>query len=1055
MFIKISRFSIDLILVLILVWSIANLTGYLLINQFIRNGYFENILVAKLSLKEDLHYKLNGSAKLHWNPFSLGIDVANFNFSNISDENQKLNIDITSVKLKFSIIRLMTGDLLPSEIYLKDNKIFLDNSAFKNNPIDDYKHEIRYKSVLEVIKKIKKIYVRNMQFDFITWGGEKLSLAVDTLDAEKYRDFINIDAHYHNNFFKDIGINGSIKIPDDHNDRKIEVIFFQSKVTSHEYKFLHFSRIKSANLIFSGKGFVDMNPDLTVKESEINFTNVSGSFDRDLFDEHGNKSEVKKQILKDSAFLFKWNYKSKLFSIKKFLFFLENATLSGDLNADLFKPVKTLTVDFESKNLKMDQLYSFWPDDLAVYTRAWYEKAVRAGTSNSTGKLVFLFDNDRFLHNESTVDINTEIKNVELSCCKGHIPTLYGIYGTFKIDMHGLSGKVDGAYFKTLNNSKVHLNKGFDRRFFSKISNDLNKLFIDVNDEQNYLHYRNTAIIDEKIRIHNSLILVNFDTKKVAIDAKASGKLKALMDFYKKDYKIDVLGDDVLKDINGDASANAKLNIDLNDQQDRILKKIEIISKNLSSKLENNEVDVTSDDFILTIDDEKATFFLDGLANTKKFNVKGDVDLFTNKFEYTVRLYDNHYSDFSKVFDKIIGDVVEITGNISGEIKITKDDFKSTYYNVILDLANTKLFAPYIRLNKDLGDYASLVSHVEQRGENFYIKNLNFYNQDHKLKIDYLFYDSANKKLLIQNLNYNNETHVDEVNISDDGRMKAVKIEATDVFYKNFNWLGFSRRKDEKTQLEQKIIINGKTKNLVFKNESKFLDVEFNLFCDSRECQEILIHNSSDNKKNQFNASLINDKILIVSSDAGALLNGLDVTEYIHGGKLYLEGHLVKYPNGMNLIQSTSQLTDFTVKNAPVIAQIFSITAFDSLVSVLKGDGVTFDNMTVNFIFIDDKVFFSRSVADGKSIGISFEGELDLIEKKMNLRGSFAPLNIINIAMRQIPFFGNMLVGHKGDGLFTIDFKLDGDISKPKASVNAVTIFAPYAIKRFFNKERD
>ena len=236
MFIKISRFSIDLILVLILVWSIANFTGYLLINQFIRNGYFENILVEKLSLKEDLHYKLNGSAKLHWNPFSLGIDVANFNFSNISDENQKLNIDITSVKLKFSIIRLMTGDLLPSEIYLKDEKIFLDNSAFKNNPIDDYKHEIRYKSVLEVVKKIKKIYVRNMQFDFITWGGEKLSLAVDTLDAEKYRDFINIDAHYHNNFFKDIGINGSIKIPDDHNDRKIEVIFVQSKVFTKRSK---------------------------------------------------------------------------------------------------------------------------------------------------------------------------------------------------------------------------------------------------------------------------------------------------------------------------------------------------------------------------------------------------------------------------------------------------------------------------------------------------------------------------------------------------------------------------------------------------------------------------------------------------------------------------------------------------------------------------------------------------------------------------------------------------------------------------------------------------
>ena len=185
------------------------------------------------------------------------------------------------------------------------------------------------------------------------------------------------------------------------------------------------------------------------------------------------------------------------------------------------------------------------------------------------------------------------------------------------------------------------------------------------------------------------------------------------------------------------------------------------------------------------------------------------------------------------------------------------------------------------------------------------------------------------------------------------------------------------------------------------------------------------------------------------------MLSGLDVTEYIHGGRLYLEGYLVRYPDGTSMIQSTSQLTDFTVKNAPAIAQLLSMTAFDSVVSMLRGNGVKFDNMTVNLIFIDDKVFFSRSVADGKSIGISFEGELDLLEKKMNLRGSLAPLNIINIAMRQIPLFGNILVGHKGDGLFTIDFKLDGDIAKPTPFVNAITIFAPYAIKRFFNKEKD
>ncbi len=999
-----------MVLVSILVWSIVNFTGYLIMNQFIKSGYFGGVLVKKLSLNEDLEYKISGSARLHWNPFSLGINVNDFVFFNVSEENRKLDINFKSAELKFNLINLINGRFLPKEIYLKDNLIHLDVSAFKNDPSDDYEHDVRYKSVLGVVNQIKSISLKNTKFDFITWGGERIDLDIDYVNAKKDHEWIDLGLNYKNKSFKEIDINGRIKIPKDMEDRRVEVVIDESKVISNEYKFLYFNRIKSAILAFSGSGWVEMNKNLTVKESQINFKNVNGGFDREMFDEHGKVIEIRKEVLKNSSFLFKWNEKSKFLSLVKFIFFLDDAMISGDLNADLFKSTKTLSANFESKNLNLNQIDSFWPSNLASYTRSWFERSIRGGNADVDGKLIFLFDNKHFLYDKSSVEVNAHIENGEVICCGRHMPIIKGANGKLKITMDGLSGDVKKAYF-------------------------------DDSPER-------TNIIDSKV-------FVDFNKKRAFVEGKAFGKLKNLINFYKRDYKIEIFGDDVLKNLSGDGEVKAKFDVDLSDKDEDLSKLIEVTSKNVTSRMEVNKAHISSNDFLLIVDDERAKFSLDGLLNKKKFGLKGDINLMNDESEYDVRLNDNNYKDFSRIFDPIIGDVVGVTGNISGNIKIVRNSSNDTDFGVNLDLTNTKLLAPYIKLNKDVGEDASLFLCVNQKGDDFYIRDLNFDNENHKFKIDYLFYDEDKRSFLIKDLNYNGQTHVNEVNISDDGKVKKVDVKAKDVYYENFNWLGFSRRKDDKAPIDQKIIIGGKTDNLIFKNESRFKGVEFNLSCDTGDCQEILIHNSDDDKKNQFNASMINDRILIVASNAGAFLSGLDITEYIHGGQLYLEGYLNKYPDGSSMIQSSSDLTNFTVKGAPAIAKLLSLTAFDSIVSILKGEGISFDNMRVNLIFIDDKVFFSRSVAEGNSLGISFEGEVNIVEKTMKIHGSLAPLNIINIAIRQIPLFGSLLVGNKGDGLFTIDFKVEGDIAKPNASVNPITIFAPYAIKRFFTKSKD
>jgi hypothetical protein len=998
---------------MVFIWSAANLTGYFIIQRFINSGYVEETIIKKLSLDPNLDYQLKLNGKVHWNPFSLGIDFNDFKFS---DKDKRLNLKFKDAQLKFSILNLMSGRFTPSEIYLKNTDLSIHQSVFDIRNSDQQIKVNTHENALNQLRKIKKLNFKKLDFSFFDLNGDEKHFAIDLFDLNNKKDIINFKIANKNQVLN-TKINGFLTIPFDLKEAKVPVQLLNSFVDLNDNQLVNFSRIKNAHFDLSGDGFVQLDKDFSIKDFYFDAKNLNGFiishdkfFRKNNLDNSSNeKIEEKKKNIKDGSFIITWDKASNVFSLLKILFFLDESSVSGDLSFSKLDNEKKLEGKLKVTDLDLGNVDLFWPDSIGRDSHEWYSKAIRAGiTTESDIEMKFVFDSDGLKKEKSKVLLNSKFSEVSILCCGSVIPEIKNLNGNLVLDMNGLKSSVI------------------------------------------------SGIIEKDIKLNGSKVYVNFNKKLVTLDLNALGEIKNLLDFYQKDYKIEIFGDDILKYIKGTGLVSGKLIVDLNNQNAQFTKNLRIQSSNILSRMEKNTAEIASSLFDMRLDDKKLNFTMSGAINNDNFNLKAGID-FNKKGsltqEYDLDFKNIKYSSIKNIFGKIIEDVVKIEGKFSGNAKIKKRSDKSSGYSVNLSLDNAKLLAPYIKLNNQIGEKADLTIEIEEESGNFKMKNLVFSDLKNKINVDQIIFDAASGGICVSGINYNNQSFINGMKISDLPDRKEILIDAGNIYYENFNFLGFATDKPDRSQKQKALSINGKVSDLIFHNQSKFENVNFHLSCSNNDCQEIIIHNNNSGKKDNFYASIIDGKLSVNTTNAGVLLSGVRITDSIKKGKLVLDGYLNKYDNQLKVIQANAKVKDFFIVNAPIVAQILSFASFGNFLSLLTGSGIKFDNMSINLSLVNDQVFFAKSTAEGKSLGAIFEGELDIEKKVIDMKGSISPFNIFNIIIRKVPIAGEWLVGNKGSGLFTIDFILKGDLEKPNVKVNPVSIFTPYAVKKMFVEE--
>lgn len=185
------------------------------------------------------------------------------------------------------------------------------------------------------------------------------------------------------------------------------------------------------------------------------------------------------------------------------------------------------------------------------------------------------------------------------------------------------------------------------------------------------------------------------------------------------------------------------------------------------------------------------------------------------------------------------------------------------------------------------------------------------------------------------------------------------------------------------------------------------------------------------------------------STDAGKTLRFFGLYNNMRGGKMVVSGNPNKSKEGDDLF-GTAQITDFNIRKAPALAKLMSVMSLQGVNALLSNDGLSFQKLAGNFEwhFRDNGnlLVIKDGRTSGNSLGLTFEGVVNMGTDQTDISGTVIPLSTLNKAVGQIPIIGEILTG--GDALFAATYSMKGNSDDPKVSVNPLSVLAPGFLRK-------
>ena len=186
-------------------------------------------------------------------------------------------------------------------------------------------------------------------------------------------------------------------------------------------------------------------------------------------------------------------------------------------------------------------------------------------------------------------------------------------------------------------------------------------------------------------------------------------------------------------------------------------------------------------------------------------------------------------------------------------------------------------------------------------------------------------------------------------------------------------------------------------------------------------------------------------KILEVYSDIAApLLSEYKFFQGLQRGNLNYVSKFGKKKSSNFLI-----INDFKLNRAPTLAKLLSLADLKGLTDTLKGEGISFDTLSIKYESNSSQIDIEEIFMIGPSISILIEGYVEKKSGLVSLKGTLVPAKTLNSVISKIPVVGDILIGKKvGEGLFGISFKIKGPPDNLKTTVNPVKTLTPRFITR-------
>ena len=193
-------------------------------------------------------------------------------------------------------------------------------------------------------------------------------------------------------------------------------------------------------------------------------------------------------------------------------------------------------------------------------------------------------------------------------------------------------------------------------------------------------------------------------------------------------------------------------------------------------------------------------------------------------------------------------------------------------------------------------------------------------------------------------------------------------------------------------------------------------------------------------------------RMLVDSTDAGMAMKLMDFYPKMQGGRLRLELNL----DGKGPAEKTGVLwvDNFKVLGDPIVSEVVG-SADEGRPAIGGKRKVTreefdFERMRAPFSIGYGQFVLEETYLKGPVVGANLRGKVDFKTRRINLGGTYVPLQGLNGALGGIPLLGQLISGAHGEGIFGITFAVQGAMSEPQVIVNPLSLVAPGIFREMF-----
>ncbi len=956
-----------------------------------------------------------------------GLKTDNFNtFINtkVKEYNSRLNLKLDDVFIKLNLIQgSLNINTKDSILIAENNEIKILNTDINLNIIKFIKKEnsiknIKIQSSENSIKRVTSI-LNSLNFDlsrYVLYSQIKKGLIKFKLEA----DFDNISQKLYSH-----SLSGSVK--------------------EAKFNLLGYDSIDGINFNFDTKDKLTKISNLNFKYQNLNFASESIEINVEKSDLYSIKGDIENsKALLNPDLLF------KLANIKQdFLSNIDIPIKSKNFFSFRLSKFKKL------ENIKIDSIINF--DEIQLgknYKNLIY---LKDGTINSK------YENSQF-----NADLTSNfIFSNNLKSKNNYKENKLKLFLKSKKNKNiKINGNISNK--KTLVDTKILLNfLGLDANLIADESINMetdNQFEFEIinNKLENYLI--NSKIDFDKLelnkKIQDVMYLKNIKTELIFGNEILKLDLKSNYSFLNQNYnnKLDnnIFNLKLDKNRSNISDVEIFLNTKNNNINTREFKKYFNVQKSL---VEDQIISIDSNFLI--------NFSIDDKFNINKLNVNSDLDfdnLDINFKSNLIKKYLENYENKISIKDpklslKYSNDLI----NFQLDGKYSLNNKKDNFFIKFEGNENNFEFYSLLDLDKNILNLSDI---------QYYKKN----NIPAKLEI---LLNKSKKSFNLKKISFNeNQNYIlaQNLNISPDFKMQS--IEEVDVNFVNTNKIlnNFKIKKNSNkynfigTQIdgEQFVerLLKGNKKNKIsklFHNINTSLIMNINKIYLEKDTYLEKFIGEFDIKENKlflakadgvlennkkfsysYRTTSKNEKITNIFIDGPKpFINNYKFIKGFDEGELKLNSMKID-----NTSRSNLKITNFKVKEVPVLAKILTLASLQGIADLLTGEGIRFDEFEMDFKTKNNLTEIDELYALGPAISIMMEGYIEK-DRVTSLRGTLVPATTINKTISKIPLLGNILVGSKtGEGVFGVSFKIKGPPNDLKSSVNPIKTLTPRFITR-------